>query len=141
MAVAATRVLTKLFTRNSVKRIVRLNISSYTTIRRCLATAANAPSPSEAASAEAGGGLPLEKGDKLSEPSEEKAPSEKVQRLVEEICGLTLLDVVDLNKALKKRLNLPDAPMMAHGPAFAAAMQASGTIGHMFFPLQIFRIR
>lgn len=66
-------------------------------------------------------GLPLEKGDKLSEPSDSRVPSEKVQRLVEEIVSLSLLDVADLNKALKKRLNLPDAPMMVAAPAVAGS--------------------
>jgi large subunit ribosomal protein L7/L12 len=45
--------------------------------------------------------------------------SPKITRLIDEIAGLTLLEVADLNKALKKKLNLPDAPMYA-----AAAMAA-----------------
>uniref|UniRef100_A0A1B6CTE9 39S ribosomal protein L12, mitochondrial n=1 Tax=Clastoptera arizonana TaxID=38151 RepID=A0A1B6CTE9_9HEMI len=39
--------------------------------------------------------------------------SDKINKLVTEISHLNLLEVSDLSKALKQRLNLPDAPVMA----------------------------
>lgn len=47
--------------------------------------------------------------------------SDKIVSLVDQIAGLSLLEVADLNALLKKRLNLPDQPMMA----MAAGMMAS----------------
>lgn len=49
--------------------------------------------------------------------------SPKIEKLVSEISHLTLIEVADLTKALKQRLNLPDAPVMAMGalPQGAAA--------------------
>lgn len=41
----------------------------------------------------------------------------KIEKLVGEISQLNLLEVSQLTTALKQRLNLPDAPMMAMGPA------------------------
>jgi large subunit ribosomal protein L7/L12 len=54
---------------------------------------------------------------------EEHALSPKIQGLVSDISKLTLLEVAELSGALKKALNLPDAPvaMMAGPGAFAAA--------------------
>uniref|UniRef100_A0A914ZJN1 39S ribosomal protein L12, mitochondrial n=1 Tax=Parascaris univalens TaxID=6257 RepID=A0A914ZJN1_PARUN len=110
MTIVSSRLLSKLFSRNSVKRVRGLPYppSRYFSAATASSTA-GAP------------GLPLEKGEKLSEPSDSRMPSEKVQRLVEEIVSLSLLDVADLNKALKKRLNLPDAPMMMTLPAVAGS--------------------
>jgi ribosomal protein L7/L12 len=48
-----------------------------------------------------------------------------VTELVEKIASLSLLDVADLNYALKKRLNIPDQPVFAPG-AFAAQAPAAG---------------
>uniref|UniRef100_A0A0N4V254 Ribosomal_L12 domain-containing protein n=1 Tax=Enterobius vermicularis TaxID=51028 RepID=A0A0N4V254_ENTVE len=64
-------------------------------------------------------GVPLEAGAPSPLPLENRILSEKVQRLVDEITGLTLLEVSDLNRALKKKLNLPDVPVMS--PASGAA--------------------
>lgn len=55
----------------------------------------------------------------------EKTYDPKISKLVDEISRLSLLDVADLNELLKKRLNIPDTPMMgpmsfAVGPAAAA---------------------
>lgn len=54
---------------------------------------------------------------------EEQSLSPKIQGLVSDISKLTLLEVAELSGALKKALNLPDAPvaMMAGTGAFAAA--------------------
>lgn len=47
----------------------------------------------------------------------------KIEKLVVDISQLTLVEVSELSTALKQRLNLPDAPMMAMGamPAGGAA--------------------
>lgn len=47
--------------------------------------------------------------------------SPKIKTIVEQIEKLTLLEVSELNQELKKKLNIPDAPMMA----FAGAMPAA----------------
>lgn len=52
---------------------------------------------------------------------EEKQFSPKLQKIVDDISKLTLIEVADLNELLKKTLNISDAPMMAMG-----AMPASG---------------
>jgi hypothetical protein len=63
----------------------------------------------------------------MSTPTgQEKTYSPKISTLVEDISRLSLLEVADLNELLKKRLNIPDAPMMgpmsfATGPAAVAA--------------------
>lgn len=49
-----------------------------------------------------------------------------IEQLVEQIASLNLIDVVDLNRLLKKRLKLPDAPMMPSGMVMAAAAPAPG---------------
>ncbi|KAF1762155.1 hypothetical protein GCK72_010417 [Caenorhabditis remanei] len=69
-------------------------------------------------------GLPLNEGSAAPLPSEDRAISSKVSSLVEEIANLSLLDVSDLNWALKKRLNIPDQPLMA-ASAFAPAAAAA----------------
>lgn len=45
----------------------------------------------------------------------EKKVSSKIEKLVSEITQLNLIEVSDLSEVLKKRLNLPDAPMMPVG--------------------------
>jgi ribosomal protein L7/L12 len=49
-----------------------------------------------------------------------------VKELVDQIVGLSILEVSDLNYSLKKRLGLPDAPMFPTGMVMAAP--AAGTI-------------
>lgn len=53
--------------------------------------------------------------------------SPKIEKLVTDISQLTLIEVSDLTKALKERLNLPDAPVMAMGalPRGAAAAEVT----------------
>lgn len=53
----------------------------------------------------------------------EKPLNPKLNKIVDEIATLNLLEVSELSGLLKKRLNLPDAPMM---PAFGA-MQMGGS--------------
>ncbi|XP_014778913.1 39S ribosomal protein L12, mitochondrial [Octopus bimaculoides] len=50
-----------------------------------------------------------------------KEYSPKIQKLVDEIGALTLLEVSDLNELLKKTLNIKDTPMMSAMPVAAAA--------------------
>ncbi|XP_076458910.1 large ribosomal subunit protein bL12m-like [Babylonia areolata] len=45
----------------------------------------------------------------------------KIEKLVEDISQLTLLEVADLNELLKKTLNIQDTPMMAMGAVAAPA--------------------
>ncbi|XP_072022228.1 large ribosomal subunit protein bL12m-like isoform X2 [Amphiura filiformis] len=52
---------------------------------------------------------------------EEKQYPQKIQQVVDQISGLTLLEVADLNELLKKTLNIQDAPVMAAGMAMAPA--------------------
>ncbi|XP_008327627.1 large ribosomal subunit protein bL12m [Cynoglossus semilaevis] len=66
----------------------------------------------------------------LSTPQLDGAPKEyspKIQQLVKDIAGLTLLEVSDLNELLKKTLNISDVGMMPMGAmagSNAAAAQA-----------------
>ncbi|CAJ0942181.1 unnamed protein product, partial [Mesorhabditis belari] len=70
--------------------------------------------------------LPLNDGPAAPHPAQDRVVSSKVKSLVDEISSLSLLEVSDLNWALKKRLNLPDAPMMPMGmPMMAAAAPAA----------------
>uniref|UniRef100_A0A8C5QPA7 Mitochondrial ribosomal protein L12 n=1 Tax=Leptobrachium leishanense TaxID=445787 RepID=A0A8C5QPA7_9ANUR len=45
----------------------------------------------------------------------------KIQQLVDQIAGLTLLEVSDLNELLKKTLKIPDVGMMPMGTAMPGA--------------------
>ncbi|CAH0389210.1 unnamed protein product [Bemisia tabaci] len=51
----------------------------------------------------------------------DESVSPKIEKLVSEISQLNLLEVSELSGALKKRLNLPDAPMMPVGMMAQAA--------------------
>ncbi|CAB0033235.1 unnamed protein product [Trichogramma brassicae] len=50
----------------------------------------------------------------------DKPVSPKIDKIAQEITALNLLEVAELSDLLKKRLNLPDAPVMPMG-GFAAA--------------------
>lgn len=50
-----------------------------------------------------------------------KAYAPKIQKLVQDISELTLLEVADLNELLKRTLNIQDAPLMAMGAVAAPA--------------------
>ncbi|KAF8367129.1 nra-2 [Pristionchus pacificus] len=58
-------------------------------------------------------GLPVSEGAPAALPREPRVVSSKINALVDEIANLSLLEVSDLNWALKKRLNIPDAPMIS----------------------------
>lgn len=55
----------------------------------------------------------------------EKPVSPKIEKLVSEITTLNLMEVSELSQVLKKRLNLPDAPIMPLGGFMAAAPAAA----------------
>lgn len=50
----------------------------------------------------------------------EKPVSAKIDQIAKQITGLNLIEVAELSDLLKRRLNLPDAPVMPAG-GFAAA--------------------
>ncbi|KAJ8728374.1 hypothetical protein PYW08_016759 [Mythimna loreyi] len=54
----------------------------------------------------------------------DKPVSPKIEKIVSEITNLNLLEVSELSQVLKKRLNLPDAPVMPVG-GFAVAAPAA----------------
>lgn len=54
----------------------------------------------------------------------DKPISPKIEKIVSEITNLNLLEVSELSQVLKKRLNLPDAPVMPMG-GFAMAAPAA----------------
>lgn len=64
-------------------------------------------------------GVPVHDGPSMSLPSDERVIQPHINELVEQIAKLPLLEVADLNYALKKRLNIPDQPVFASG-AFAS---------------------
>jgi len=91
-------------------------------------------SPAPSSASQSAGAVAKEGGEKLvyqqksstpfSPPAVDGEPgnySPKILHLMDEIANLTLLEVADLNKALKKKLNLPDAPMYAPSMAAPAA--------------------
>lgn len=57
----------------------------------------------------------------------DKPVSPKIDKIANDITALNLIEVAELSDLLKKRLNLPDAPVMPIG-GFAAASQATVTI-------------
>jgi large subunit ribosomal protein L7/L12 len=70
---------------------------------------------------------------------EAKKFSPKIENLVNEITKLNLIEVGELSDLLKKRLNLPDAPLMPLGgfpllPA-AAAVEVTEINQHCYFNL------
>uniref|UniRef100_A0A5S6R2H2 Ribosomal protein L7/L12 C-terminal domain-containing protein n=1 Tax=Trichuris muris TaxID=70415 RepID=A0A5S6R2H2_TRIMR len=55
-----------------------------------------------------------------SPDAERLETSEEVKKLVDRIVKLSLIDICDLNKLLKQRLNLPDVPLMPVGAVTGA---------------------
>jgi len=53
----------------------------------------------------------------------DKPVDPKIDKIVNDITSLNLIEVAELSDLLKKRLNLPDAPVMPVG-GFVAAAQA-----------------
>lgn len=78
--------------------------------------------------------LPLEPGKPSPLPHRdgEKVVSERILQLANEIANLTIFEVADLNSTLKKKLNLPDAPVFAQSFATTGATSATGTFSRVF---------
>ena len=67
-----------------------------------------------------------------SEESTKQAPSEKVAAIVDELSGLTLLEVMDLTEVLRQKLDVKEMPIMAvmmPGMGFGGAMKGAGKGG------------
>ncbi|XVE87356.1 hypothetical protein DITRI_Ditri18aG0111100 [Diplodiscus trichospermus] len=67
-----------------------------------------------------------------SEESNKQAPSEKVAAIVDELTGLTLLEVMDLTEVLRQKMDIKEMPIMAvmmPGMAFGGAMKGAGKHG------------
>lgn len=68
------------------------------------------------------------RGEALAGAPLDNAPKEyppKIQQLVRDIAGLTLLEVADLNELLKKTLKIPDAGLVPAGAVMPAAAAAA----------------
>ncbi|XVF15824.1 hypothetical protein REPUB_Repub09cG0189700 [Reevesia pubescens] len=66
------------------------------------------------------------------EESTKQAPSEKVAAIVDELSGLTLLEVMDLTEVLRQKLDVKEMPIMAMmmpGMGFGGAMKGAGKSG------------
>lgn len=59
---------------------------------------------------------------------EAKIFSPKIENLVNEITKLNLIEVGELSDLLKKRLNLPDAPLMPMGGFSPVAVAAAAEV-------------
>ncbi|XP_021274846.1 uncharacterized protein LOC110409726 [Herrania umbratica] len=67
-----------------------------------------------------------------SQESTKQAPSNKVAAIVDELSGLTLLEVMDLTEVLRQKLDVKEMPIMAvmmPGMGFAGAMRGAGKGG------------
>ncbi|XP_063980155.1 large ribosomal subunit protein bL12m [Diachasmimorpha longicaudata] len=58
---------------------------------------------------------PVEKMTPPPPEGSDKPVSQKIEKLVQDITALNLIEVAELSDVLKKRLNLPDAPVMPMG--------------------------
>lgn len=79
-------------------------------------------------------GIPLDESAASSSAPDDinRKVSSKIDTLVEQIVNLPLIEVSDLNYALKKRLNIPDTPFMPSGFALQANAAASAANGKPF---------
>ena len=67
-----------------------------------------------------------------SHESTKQAPSEKVAAIVDELSGLTLLEVMDLTEVLRQKMDVKEMPIMAvmmPGMGFGGAMKGAGKGG------------
>lgn len=55
----------------------------------------------------------------------DKPVNPKIDKLVNDITALNLIEVAELSDLLKKRLNLPDVPVMPVGGTFAATQSVT----------------
>lgn len=89
---------------------------------------------SDATAAVESKGFPVHDGPSSSIPSDERIIQPHINQIVEQIARLPLLEVADLNYALKKRLNIPDQPVFAAG-AFAAAVPSASKLMFLMITL------
>ncbi|GLT82714.1 hypothetical protein SLE2022_010720 [Rubroshorea leprosula] len=76
--------------------------------------------------------LGLTRGYSTTAQEPKRAPSEKVSAIVDEITGLTLLEVMDLTEVLRKKLDINEMPIMAvmmPGMGFSGAARGAGKGG------------
>ncbi|GKV41561.1 hypothetical protein SLEP1_g49072 [Rubroshorea leprosula] len=76
--------------------------------------------------------LGLTRGYSTGAQEPKRAPSEKVSAIVDEITGLTLLEVMDLTEVLRKKLDINEMPIMAvmmPGMGFSGAARGAGKGG------------
>jgi len=57
----------------------------------------------------------------------------KIQDIVSQISKLTLLEVAELNTALKEALKIPDAPVMSFAAGAAPAAAPKAEVKYVFF--------
>lgn len=79
-------------------------------------------------------GIPLQVGDSASIPlgGKDRKVSAQVEDLVNKIANLPLLEVSDLNYALKKRLNISDVPFMSTNFSLPTTGQAAAPCKFFF---------
>lgn len=70
--------------------------------------------------------------------SDDKPVDPKIDKIANDITSLNLIEVAELSDLLKKRLNLPDAPVMPMG-GFVAA-QPVVIVVIIFYEIQFLRI-
>lgn len=85
-------------------------------------------------------GIPLDAGPSSSIPVsyQDRKVSAHIEGLVDQIAKLPLLEVSDLNYALRKRLNIPDTPFIPAGFAFPGAGVGAASSCMLFSNLNCF---
>lgn len=63
--------------------------------------------------------------------------SPKIKTIVEQIEKLTLLEVSELNQALKEKLKIPDAPMMAFAAGAMQLNTAKANVNYLKFIIKV----
>ncbi|KAE8655061.1 50S ribosomal protein L7/L12 [Hibiscus syriacus] len=93
------------------------------------------PNPSISSSIQSSSNVNLAPTRNYSTPSQESTkqdPSENLSKIVDELSGLTLLEVMDLTEVLRQKMDVKEMPIMAvmmPGMGFVGAMKGSGKGG------------
>ncbi|KAK2586163.1 hypothetical protein KPH14_001430 [Odynerus spinipes] len=98
---------------NSLRLVAKKSVHQYRHFHKCIirqAEAAAAAAPAEPLT------VPVPEG-------VEKPINPKIDKIAKDITALNLIEVAELSDLLKKRLNLPDAPIMPAGGFVAAKPQ------------------
>ncbi|XP_078042087.1 mitochondrial ribosomal protein L12 [Augochlora pura] len=99
---------------NSLRFVSRRNIHQIRQFHKCIVQQAEAaPAASAATASEPSVSSPVA-------PVSEPVVNPKIDQIANQIVALNLVEVAQLSDLLKKRLNLPDAPMMPMGGFVAA---------------------